>query len=347
MAFAYKDTVTVTGNSALLPSTQTDFPVLYSVTDNALKTTGNGGQVTSSSGYDVRPYSDSGLTSALSFELESYDGTAGTIRMWVKIPSLALSGTFYVGIGDAGITTNGSSTGTWKSAFKMVHHYGDGSTISYEDSTSNNRDGSASNSPAAATGKIYGGVSMDADNDGISIGSTAIPTTGSWSGWIYPTWAYNDSQIHAVGINWLFAGDIFHAIKYDDNNFYVGWYNGTDGRVSTSASGLSQNAWNHIALTWDSAAPATKLYLNGAQIGSTNTTNATEDTSTATAYVGYSPQDSKSMANGSLDEFRLLDAVLTADWIKAEYNAANDPSAFLSHNFAANGSARFFLLGGH
>ena len=51
-----------TVQSGKMPSSQTDFPFCIAWTDNSLKTTGNGGQVTDAQGDDIVPYSDSSLT---------------------------------------------------------------------------------------------------------------------------------------------------------------------------------------------------------------------------------------------------------------------------------------------
>jgi len=50
----------MTVNHTLVPGTQSNFTVLVSVTDPALKTVANGGHVANANGYDIGFYADSG-----------------------------------------------------------------------------------------------------------------------------------------------------------------------------------------------------------------------------------------------------------------------------------------------
>ena len=77
------------GEPYLVPSTQSNFTVLVSVTDPALKTVANGGHVANANGYDIGFYADSGGTTKLKWEVEKYNGTTGNLIAWVKIPSVS------------------------------------------------------------------------------------------------------------------------------------------------------------------------------------------------------------------------------------------------------------------
>jgi hypothetical protein len=313
-----------------VPSTQTNFPSLVVASDARFKTIANGGHVANSSGYDLRPYSDAAATSALTYEMEFYDGTNGIWIGWVLVASMADAVTIYMACGDAALSSNGSSSSTWPSQYKMVHHLGDGSSLSAVDSTSNARNGSLVSAVTAGTGKIDGGASFGANNaDSITIGTGAIPTTGSLSWWVKPAFAQNDGTSHALGLH-INNGNLFSTLKYTDNTIYMGWYNGSEGRVAVANANytLTQNAWNKFDLTWDSAAPATKLYLNGSQIGSTNTTNATWNTAGSGAEYGHDGGSGASLNSGLIDETQLSDTVKTANWITTEYNNQNAPNTF-------------------
>ena len=138
-----------------VPSTQSNFTVLVSVTDPALKTVANGGHVANPNGYDIGFYADSGGTIKLKWEVEKYDGTTGNLIAWVKIPSVSSTDTvFYLMYGDSSINTNQSDPpNTWDSNFKGVYHLGNGTTLSATDSTGGNN-GTLINSPTATAGKI-------------------------------------------------------------------------------------------------------------------------------------------------------------------------------------------------
>src|SRR5262249_60089131 len=99
-----------------VPSTQSNFTVLVSVTDPALKTVANGGHVANANGYDIGFYADSGGTTKLKWEVEKYNGVTGNLIAWVKIASVSSSTDtqFYLMYGDGTINTDQSDPpNTW------------------------------------------------------------------------------------------------------------------------------------------------------------------------------------------------------------------------------------------
>jgi hypothetical protein len=76
--YTYLRTITI--DHAKGPNTdQTNFPVLISGTYPYLATTGNGGSLANSSGYDIIFTSDSAGTNALAFEQESNNASTGAV----------------------------------------------------------------------------------------------------------------------------------------------------------------------------------------------------------------------------------------------------------------------------
>src|SRR5438034_359618 len=75
---------TLTVDHAKVPSTQSNFTVLVSLTDPALKTVANGGHVANANVFDIGFYADSGGTTKLKWEVEKYDGTTVNLIAWDK-----------------------------------------------------------------------------------------------------------------------------------------------------------------------------------------------------------------------------------------------------------------------
>ena len=124
--FLYRKAITIDDTKVSPCSSNiTDFPVLISITGDAnLKTVANGGHVANSNGYDIVFRASNGLT-ALDHEVESYDGTAGTLVAWVKVPTLSYTAdtTIYIYYGNSGISSDQSNpTGVWDANFKGVWH---------------------------------------------------------------------------------------------------------------------------------------------------------------------------------------------------------------------------------
>ena len=90
--FFYRKTITIDRSrvGASCGSSLTDFPVLISIqNDSDLRTTANGGGVTSSNGYDIIFRGTD--FNQLDHEIERYDGASGTLLAWVRIPILSVS----------------------------------------------------------------------------------------------------------------------------------------------------------------------------------------------------------------------------------------------------------------
>src|SRR6185436_5508529 len=134
MSFAYYKTATLDHTQAGVGNS-TNWPLTINVTDADFKTVGNGGFVQNANGYDIRPYSDSALTTPLTFELVNFNAATGALEMHVKIPTLSVSvdTVIYIAFGDSGISTDGSSSSTWDSNFKMIQHLPNGSSLSAND----------------------------------------------------------------------------------------------------------------------------------------------------------------------------------------------------------------------
>lgn len=179
--YKYRRSLTVDAAQVAGSSNLTDFTVLVSGTYSYLATTGNGGKVTNSNGYDIIFTSDSNGTTQLSHEIESYNPTTGQITMWVKIPTLDFDDntTIYIFYGNSGVSTSQENiSGSWSSNNVGVYHLDqDPSTTSpqIQDSTSNNFDGQSTGSMTSGdlvTGKVGSGIDFDGSNDGIiNIGS--------------------------------------------------------------------------------------------------------------------------------------------------------------------------------
>jgi hypothetical protein len=314
-------------NSGQVPSTQTDFPVLVSQTDNRFKTTGNGGHVANSSGFDIRPYSDTGLSSALTYELERYNGTTGEVVMWVKVASLSSSTTpIYLGYGDAALNTDGSSASTWDSNFLGVYHLKDGTTLSVASSTGANN--GTNHSATAAAGKVDGaGGFASGSSQYIDMGTNIAPTAITLSAWVNATsfpGAYNGVVVRSN------ATYVSYAMLFAKGTGKLACYTlGLGGAVNYDGTGshtLSTATWYYLTMTYSSSAGLTG-YVNASSDG-TAAANGAMVANTATSYIGNDNNTASRFWNGSLDEVRISNIVRTANWITTEYNNQNAPGTF-------------------
>ena len=158
----YTNMRAITISHTKVPNTdQTNFPVLISLPANTyadLKTTANGGSVTSANGYDIVFTSDAGGTIPLAYEREGYSGTTGAMIDWVNVPTVShtTDTVIYLFYGNSSVTTDQSNArGTWNSNYMGVWHFPNGTTLSANDSTSNGNNGTI-NGATATSGEIEG-----------------------------------------------------------------------------------------------------------------------------------------------------------------------------------------------
>lgn len=325
-AFGYYSPVSI--NSAQVPSTQTDFPVLVSVTDARFKTVANSGHVQNSSGFDIRPYTNSTLTTAITgYELERFNGSTGEVVMWVKVSSLTSSSTpFVLAYGDATISTDGSSTTTWSNSFISVYHLKDGTTLSVADALGTNN--GTNHSATAATGKIDGGGGfVSASSQYVDIGSYTGPSAVTVSCWVngtsFPN-AYNTTLLrNSTQSQW--------GIMIKSNGKLGCFVVALSGQVSYDGTGsntLSTGTWYLLHLTYSVSAGLIG-YVNAAsdntavQLGTLITAAGTGGTD-----IGQDPRNAGRFWNGSLDEARIASVARSADWITTEYNNQSAPGTF-------------------
>lgn len=324
MAQLYYSPVTV--NTGQVPSTQTDFPVLVSYTDDRFKTTGNGGHVANANGYDIRPYSDSGLTTALTYELERYNASTGEVIMWVKRSSLADGNVTYLGYGDTTLTTNGSSTATWSNSFGRVWHLKDGTTLSLADSSATGDTLTTSASPpTATTGKIDGAGGLASANSqrftALSYQQNAI----TYSCWVNAT-TFPGSYNYPMAKSG--ASGPFNLIGVKSTG-KMRWMISCNTQLDADGTGvttLSTGQWYYLVLTYDSSAGMVG-YVNGS-VDKTLAANGNCSNITQGNGIGYLPIFNTGYWNGAIDEVRMASVARSANWVTTEYNNQSAPSTF-------------------
>ncbi len=344
-AFGYYSPISI--NSAQVPSTQTDFPVLVNVTDARFKTVANSGHVQNSSGFDIRPYTDSTLTTAITgYELERYNASTGEVVMWVKVSSVTSSSTpFVLAYGDSGISTDGSSTTTWSNSFLGVYHFPDGTTLGFNSSTGSNN-GSGSGVPTATTGQIDGAANLAAASSTfVSVGNGMNPVAMTASAWVNAT-SFSNAYNAIYSRN---NGNEFFAFLVKSNGKVACYAQRTSGTQAaydgTGSHTLSSSTWYYMTMTYSNAAGLVG-YVNAASDG-THAGGFDQNTTAVSAEIGNDPTAAQYW-NGKLDEVRVASVARAQDWITTEYNNQSAPGTFetlgteVALTVASNGWFYFF-----
>jgi hypothetical protein len=328
--YSYVRTITI--DHTKVPNTdQSNFPVLISGTYSYLATTGNGGNVTSSSGYDIIFTSDSAGSSVLPFERESYNASTGAVTFWIQIPTVSHTSdtVIYMFYGNSSVTTDQSNkNGVWDSNFKAVYHLPNGTTLSGSDSTSNANNMSI-NGATATTGEIAGGgAAFNGSNEslgesGFNLGASNVTV----SAWVYST---NFDQ-NAVIVN--------KEPTNDDWVFFLesGYLKlrGVDTATLATTGLPSNSAWHYLVGTISGTSG--KIYVDGV-LQTSGTIAATTDTTNTLDIGRYGDDGGGYYFNGSMDEVEVSDSVRSSDWISTAYGNQSSPSTFYSVGSAMSGS---------
>ncbi len=346
---AFTGRCTITPQTGQVPSSQSNYAVLISVTDNSLKTTGNGGQVTSSSGFDIRPFSNSSLTTALSFYLLFYDGAAGTVRMRVKIPTITAGTPYYLGYGDSGLTTDGSDgPNTFSNAYSGVWPFEDGSTLNLKDITDEEFNATNPNGATAGTAILGAGASLDGSNDYLRIAPNLYP-----GGDCTISCMIRSSDLSATKVVWAKRGGMTGEVGGSEI-FLL--YTTAAGKLlfnmNTGVSGASFNNGNLTSTTTLSTntnyvihgTVAGKIYLNGTQDGDGGWGGGLNNSSAA-IHFGDDGTSGR-FFQGTFRMFEIASAIRSADWIATDSNCWSAPSTFATYSFdsAPASAARNFAV---
>ncbi len=342
-------TRTMTVDHTKVPSTQTNFTVLVSVTDDALRTVGNGGHVQNANGYDIGFYSDSGGTTKLKWEMESYNGTTGTVVAWVKIASLSSSSDtlFYMIYGDASIVTDQSDpTNTWDTSFSEVWHMADNAASTTILATIGTNAANVANTSTKtnASGKIGRALNYNGSTDGsssaINLSSSPIITLSFWMNWTTN------------------SGDDDLAFEYTNNynnkdGFIVDWNSSTGGQSfevgmssfdtkfwSDTTAQPSAGSWHLVDVVFNRTTPVNKVYVDGSlQTLTPGSQGLNPGTNFANSTLYFMSRGTSSLNGaGVLDEVKVSTSERSANWITAEYNNQSSPGSFLTMSAETCGS---------
>jgi len=322
----YRKEITVDNTKVSGSSNLTDYPLLVSVTDSDLIT---GAQADAD---DILFTSADGSTQ-LDHEIESYDSGAGTLTAWVRIPTLSynVDTTIYMYYGNGAASNQENATGVWAANHVAVYHMAEDPSASapqLQDSTSNNLDATAYGSMTSGdlfAAKVNGGTDFDGSNDYFATSANLGVTSASARS--VSLWFYQDASANKNLVGWggSSTGTLFDFMLMSgqvEAHFYGTGYDLTSGYTGSPAN-YSTGTWNHAVITYDGT--TVRIYVNGAFYKSKNFTLNTSNSTLKIASGGFS---SYQYFNGDLDEVRVHNTALSADWITTTYNNQSSPSTF-------------------
>ena len=255
------------------------------------------------------------------YELENY--TTNYAHYWVNISSLPGSGTYtgYIYYGNDGATSQENSEGVWDSSYMMVHHFQD-----FEDSTSNNNDGTNYGSTYNESGRVDGSRDFDGVDDYVDCGndeSLNITDAITIEAWVKMASIVTSSVQNTIAKKgqshywWL-------HYKRDEHNWKFLLYDGANYLSATCYDTSPTDKWVHIVGVFDGV-DTVQLYINGEKHEKTGTIGDFSDTGEP-LWIN-SPWGS---FNGTIDEVRISSVARSPNWINQSYEMVVNQSTWVS-----------------
>ncbi|CAB1057358.1 hypothetical protein D1BOALGB6SA_2097, partial [Olavius sp. associated proteobacterium Delta 1] len=313
-----------------------DFPVLVSIQDDPqLKTTASGGMVMNANGYDIIFTSDAAGTIPLSHEVESYDGTTGTLTAWVKLPVLKFDEDteFYLYYGNSDISSSQENVaGVWDSNYVMVQHLEetdiDGGAGDIKDSTSPQYNAATSGMDGSdqVAGKVAGSFDFDGTSDYMTVPEAAgldISAELTVEAWVNLANAAGDQKIVGKTGTLPYYGFVMGV---EDNGLKPEFWDSSGTRYTFKSGTIPSDQWTHLVLSWKTDGSLTG-YINGSSVDSIANGSNDLGTNDADLIIGAAPWIPDTLeADGKIDEIRISNTARPAAWIQTNYNNQRWPN---------------------
>lgn len=325
MAAGFK---TATVNASDVPASQSNFPAYVDLSRLGI--------TTQAEADSVRVYADSSKTTEWAREIVS------TTEMWVKIPSLTSTTDIYVDwdgtSSDYAETDTYGKHAVW-SGYLLVLHMTGASATAIDDSTSNSNDVTSDNGTPDydQTGKIGQCVHFDQVSDERLVipDSTSLDISGS----NITMQAWRRSELsgsnggETPGYRMMFNKGVYGTSNYylaqNSSSASQSFLMATDGAEyaanGTGGTAFAVNTWQLQHSTHNGS--TREIFVNGTSIGTSAESNSTWTTNTASLIIACDTSGTRHW-RGDLDEIRIIDSILSANWITTEYNNQNDEATF-------------------
>lgn len=293
-----------------------------------------------STGYDIRFTDSSG--NILPYEREDFSINSGAASgdFWVRTPVYHSpadgQNIVYIYYGNSSADADWTSDTSlltdctsitnaqcvWKEGssqnFTDVMHFGDGTNLNVNDSTSNERDATPGDLVTAVPGPVVGAADMGGNN-------TTTPQVGA--GLSIPSITFSGGRTFSF---WLKATTALNTVLAFGNYYYP--YHGGGSLYIRDATGYSSNlyaitvgSWYYVTISGDGVNAL--FYKNGDYV------NTIADKSPSINLLGRGYANSTYSLNGAMDEVRISSTARSAAWIKFEYH--NQADAGNNLTFAA------------
>jgi hypothetical protein len=178
-----------------------------------------------------------------------------------------------------------------------------------------------------AAGQVGQAFNFTAIGQGVTVPASASLNVGAGSGftvegWINPANATTQMPIvewaDAVNLGLHFWISVSYAGFGGAGSIYASLNNNVSGIIATGPNVILAGVWQHVAMTFDQASGAARLYWNGTQVAASDLSGQGV-ASTPDLYLGARPGGPN--FRGGLDELAVYSRALSAVEVLTLYNA--------------------------
>lgn len=245
-----------------------------------------------------------GYSSSTNYQLTSSGGEAAIGN--------GASGSYKMGAGYvAQIITPAITVETQPSGLVAYYPLDENSGTFIHDNSSNANIGSFVNTPTWTAGKISQSLTFDGATQYVNLGNPAVTqlTNGTVELWMKSTVVGAASVMVAKPNGYWVGVNSGHPALYD-------W---TTSTTCTGTANIADGAWHHVVATLQSGVTnGSIIYVDGVQNKTCTWTPVSQ-----TSAVALGSTSSQQYFNGSLDQVKIFNRILSAQEISAEYTAQN------------------------
>ena len=338
-AFAKGALFTVAGYTGA--STLSGFPVLVRIAENSPSGFSYDDLQSKVTGDDIAFVGMDGT--GLPFEIDTWD-SSGESLIWVRLPTMT-NGTEFVmcwGGGTNGKTVCGDSPfSNYVGVWHMSEASGTVADSSGHSLTATPSGSGSSTMSVAVSGPVGNGRQLSTNITVCSYlsvpscDSLNVGNTFAVSGWFNVGSGQTvDGRVFSRKENWEHQ-DGWEVVWKNNKAFSTrGAHKDANAQYNTAFG----EGWKHFFIVYNGT--TSTIFENGVQKANKTGGRAATDNNKSLSIGSYSGGTDGSTLVGSVDECRLLDAVPSADWVKAEYDSMND-AAFLTAGEAESYSGVF------
>jgi len=281
-------------------------------------------------GGDLR-FTDGAISTGLDFEIDEWN-TNGVSTVWVRLPSLNDSNTFFRAFWGNTAATNLPSCATngetWGCGFSAVWHLQEDAGLRI-DAVGNGLDGNPMYGVSSASGVAGQAAVFDGSNDYIAVPSLPAGNITTFHGWTMEAWIRADNMTANQYPTILSFGRWGASLGLDPASMKEeSWINTWDEAESSGT--VSTSVWTQVVMVYSDR--QRHFYINGQPVGMTSAPEVQTGAGTDLRIGAADVQNGEyTKFNGCIDEVRLSSCPRSSNWVWAAWMNVSSNQALLNY----------------